>query len=97
MPAGGSVPAGESVKVIGWLSERERLRESSGESVKVLSWLSERGGRLASPCRKAAGRCWIPARTMPGRGAICVKIIDINSLHGFDCKKLTFQAFRAET
>ena len=76
---------------------RERLRESSGESVKVLGWLSERGGRLASPCRKAAGRCGNPAGTLPGRGAICVKIIDVNSLHWFDCKKLTFEAFRAET
>ena len=34
---GGS--SGESVKVIGWLSEREELRESSGESVKVIGWL----------------------------------------------------------
>ena len=39
VPTGSS---GESVKVIGWLSERERLRESSGESVKVIGWLSER-------------------------------------------------------
>ena len=49
MPANESVPAGESVKVIGWLSERERLRESSGESVKVLGWLSEREGLRESP------------------------------------------------
>ena len=27
------------MKVIGWLSEREELRESSGESVKVIGWL----------------------------------------------------------
>ena len=33
--------SGESVKVIGWLSERG---ESSGESVKVIGWLSEREG-----------------------------------------------------
>ena len=39
VPTGSS---GESVKVIGWLSERERLRESSGESVKVIGLLSER-------------------------------------------------------
>ena len=37
---GGS--SGESVKVIGWLSERERLPESSGKSVKVIGGLSER-------------------------------------------------------
>ena len=37
------------VKVIGWLSERERLRDSSGKSVKVIGWRSERGGLLASP------------------------------------------------
>ena len=36
------------MKVIGWLSEREGLRESSGDSVKVIGWLSEREGRLAS-------------------------------------------------
>ena len=34
--------SGESVKVIGWLSERERLPESSGKSVKVIGGLSER-------------------------------------------------------
>ena len=63
MPAGGSVPAGESVKVIGWLSERERLRESSGESVKVLGWLSERG----VVWRVSAGNLWDVAGTLPGR------------------------------
>ena len=30
------------MKVIGWLSERERLPESSGKSVKVIGGLSER-------------------------------------------------------
>ena len=34
------------MKVIGWLSERQGLRESSGESVKVIGWLSERGGLM---------------------------------------------------
>ena len=30
------------MKVIGWLSEREKLPESSGKSVKVIGGLSER-------------------------------------------------------
>ena len=36
-------------------------------------------------------------RDVAGTRWICVKIIDVNSLHWFDCKKLTFEAFRAET
>ena len=99
MPYAGSQP-GESAR--GAYQEgrpRRPLNIASQErhAAKATGKVTQDRRRVASPCQEAAGRCGNPAGTLPGRGAICVKIIDLNSLHWFDCKKLTFEAFRAET